>query len=136
MPVREEVRDNMQKRKKINIKKSEGNVGGIMTTGLCIMALTVIVISYFGCIELVQQKTQVGQLARKYILKMETEGYLTADEQIRLTCELGEMGITDVNLDNTTVQPGGYGQEIVLNIHGKLKGEYEFNERRVSTAKY
>lgn len=107
-----------------------------MTTGLCIMALTAIVISYFGCIELVQQKTQVGQLARKYILKMETEGYLTADEQIRLTCELGEMGITDVNLDNTTVQPGGYGQEIVLNINGKLKGEYEFNERRVSTAKY
>lgn len=118
------------------MQKCEGNIGDILTTGLCIIALTVIVVSYFGCIELVQLKTQVGQLAREYILKMETAGYLTADEQIRLTSELAELGITEVELNNTTIQPGGYGKEIELNIHGKLKGEYEFNEHRVSTAKY
>lgn len=121
---------------KRRIKKSEGNVGGIMTTGICVIALTVIAVSYLGCIELVQQKTQVGQLAREYILKMETVGYLTADEQIRLINDLGALGITEVELRNTTIQPKEYGQEIELNIRGKLKGEHEFNERRVSTAKY
>lgn len=107
-----------------------------MTTGLCVIALTVIVLSYFDCIGLVQQKTQVSQLAREYILRMETTGYLTAEEQVRLTNDLKELGITEVELGNTTTRPGGYGQVIELNIQGRLKGEYEFHERRVSTAKY
>jgi len=121
---------------KIKIGKSEGNVGGIMTTGLCVIALTIIAVSYLGCIEIVQQKTQVGQLAREYILRMETVGYLTADEQTRLIDDLTDLGVTGVELKNTTVQPMGYGRKIELNIRGKLNGEHEFNEHRVSTAKY
>ncbi|MCD7835113.1 MAG: hypothetical protein LUG83_00325 [Lachnospiraceae bacterium] len=116
--------------------KSAGGIGELAATGICIMAMTVIVVSYFGCIELVLQKTKVGQLAREYILRMETVGYLTADDQTNLLRELEEIGVTGGELGDTTTQPAGYGQRIVLDISGKLRGEYEFNERRVSTAKY
>lgn len=121
---------------KTAMHKNDGNVGQLLATGLCILALTVITIAYFDSIELIQQKTQAGQLARKYILKMETVGYLTEAEQDSLKAELEKIGITDVNLENSTISPEGYGQPIELDIRGKLGGEYVFREHRVSTAKY
>jgi hypothetical protein len=121
---------------KLFMRKNAGNVGQLMSTGLCMLALTVITMAYFNCIELVQQKTQAGQLARKYILKMETVGYLTEEEQTSLVVELEALGITEINLENSTTAPEGYGQPIELDIRGKLNGEYAFREHRVSTAKY
>ena len=41
------------------------------------LALTVGMLSYVDSVRLVGEKTQISQLARKYILKMETEGRLT-----------------------------------------------------------
>jgi hypothetical protein len=78
----------------------------------------------------------VGQLARKYILKMETVGYLSGNDQAKLLEELNEIGVSEVSLEHSTMSPGEYGQTIELDIRGKLKGEYSFQEYRVSTAKY
>jgi hypothetical protein len=121
---------------KTYIKKNKGNVGDIMTTGLCVLAVAAIAVAYFNCMELIQQKTQAGQLARKYILRMETVGCLDNEGLNGLVQELEGLGITDISLENTTTEPVGYGQGIELDIRGKLKGEYEFYEHRVSTAKY
>ncbi len=117
------------------LQKREGNVGNILTAGLCILAMTAAVTAYLNCMELIQQKTEAGQIARKYILRMETVGCLTGTDQTLLSKELTDMGVTDIDLMGTTMGEVGFGEPVTLNIRGKLKGEYLFEEHRVSTAK-
>ena len=117
------------------LRKNKGSVGNIMVTGLCLLAMTVVMLAYMDNVQLIQQKTEVSQLARKYILRMETVGYLTAGDRTMLTGELQVIGITDITYEGTTDNEVGYGEPITLQIKGKLRGQYDFTEKRVSTAK-
>ena len=117
------------------MKKSVGNIGNVMITGFCMLAMTVLMLSYMDNMQLIQQKMQVSQLARKYILKMETEGYLIPSARVALTEELQELGVTEVAYDGTTLEAISYGEPITLQIQGKLREKYEFAEKRASTAK-
>lgn len=118
------------------MKKEAGNVGDLMATGLCILAMTVVMMAYLGNARLIQQKTAVGQIARKYILRMETVGALSDADRIALCGELEAAGVTQLNLEGTTIWQVNYGEPIILQIRGKLENEYEFTEKRVSTAKH
>ena len=117
------------------MEKREGNVGNLLITGICILAMTVVMLSYMDSVELIQQKSQVGQLARKYILRMETVGCLTVEDRTALTQELFDLGVTEIDYADTTVSEVPFGEPITLRIQGKLKGEYAFKEHRASTAK-
>ena len=86
-------------------KKEAGNVGEILTMGLCILALTAVMISYMENVQLIAKKAEVGQLARCYLLKMETVGYLAA--QTQLTAELEKLGITGIDYEGSTLNPAG-----------------------------
>ena len=112
-----------------------GNVGDLMLTGVCMLAMTVMMLAYMNSLELLEQKREVGQLARKYILQMETKGYLTAENSEALKTELAAVGATEISLNGTTVNPVGYGENIILQMEGRLGGEYAFSEKRTSTAK-
>ena len=112
-----------------------GNVGDLMLTGVCMLAMTVMMLAYMDSLELLEQKREVGQLARKYILQMETKGYLTAENSEALKTELEAVGATEISLNGTTVNPVGYGENIILQMEGRLGGEYAFSEKRTSTAK-
>ncbi|MCM1568641.1 MAG: hypothetical protein NC081_04250 [Roseburia sp.] len=116
-------------------QKQPGNIGDLLSTGLCILAMTVMMLAYMECTELIHQKSMAGQLARKYILRMETIGYLTEPDESALREELREIGVTDTSLAGTTLQQVGYGAPVTLCIKGKLGGRYTFEEKRVSTAK-
>ncbi len=117
------------------MRTQKGNVSDIMTTGLCILAMTAVMLAYMNSASLIHQKTEVSQLARKYILRMETVGYLTARDCVTLCQELDAVGVTEIDLGTTTLHQVSYGAPITLQISGKLKGEYAFEEKRVSTAK-
>lgn len=114
----------------------EGSIGDLLSVGLCILAMITVMISFMDCMSLVNRKTAAGQIARNYILRMETVGYLTEADEALLRRELSESGITDIDLTGTTRQQAGYGTEIMLRIRGKIGGNYGFEELRVSTAKY
>ena len=88
-------------------KKEAGNVGEILTMGLCILALTAVMISYMENVQLIAKKAEVGQLARCYLLKMETVGYLTAPDQTQLTAELENLGVTGIDYEGSTFHPAG-----------------------------
>ena len=117
------------------MKKSNGNVGDIMITGFCLLAMTVLMLTFTDNMQLIQQKAEVSQLARKYILRMGTVGYLTPAEKTALTGELRAIGATEITLEGTTVNEVSYGEPIALQIQGKLREQYDFSEKRVSTAK-
>ena len=115
--------------------KQPGNIGELMTMCMCVLALTVVMLNYLQNVQLLQAKENVGQLARAYLLKMETVGYLEPAEQAHLTAELETAGLTEIDYEGSTLEPAGYGERIILQIHGKLGGHYEIREKRVSTAK-
>jgi len=122
--------------KSMGMSRQRGNVGNLMITGICMLAMTVVMLAYFDNVELLHQKDEMGQLARKYILKMETTGYLTVEDMLLLTDELEAMGVTEIQYGGNTVNAVPYGEAITLQIQGKLRGEYDCSEKRVSTAKH
>lgn len=116
--------------------KEKGNVGDLVATGICILAMTVLMFNYMDNISLIWQKVEVSQIARKYILRMETVGMLTDEDRAELCAELAAAGVTGLCLDGTTFSQAGYGEPIVLQVEGSLKEDYAFTEKRVSTAKH
>ena len=117
------------------MRKLRGNIGDLLITGICILGMSVVMLSYVENVSLLHQKTEVSQLARKYILRMETVGYLIPDDKTALCRELEALGVTNVNLEGTTLNAAAYGAPITLYIRGNLEGNYEFKEKRVSTSK-
>ncbi len=115
--------------------RREGNVGDLMITGICLLAMTVLLLAYLDSVELIEKKSQVGQLARKYILRMETVGYLTPEDRTALAQELTELEVTEIDFGDSTLNEVAFGEPLLLTIRGRLKGAYEFEERRASTAK-
>ena len=109
-------------------------MGDLLAAGLCMLAMTVLLLSYMDNVQLIYQKTAVNQIARKYILRMETTGSLTASDQVQLVQELEAAGATELELEGSTLESVGYGNPVVLLIRGKLEGQYVFEEKRVSTA--
>lgn len=117
------------------MNRRKGNVGDLLTTGICVLAMVTVMLACFECVELLNRKAEVSQLARKYILRMETVGCLLQEDCTVLTMELEALGVTDIDYGGTTINAVSYGHPIALEIRGKLKGEYAFAEKRVSTAK-
>ncbi len=107
----------------------------MMSTGVCILAMCVVLLVFVNCVGTIGQKIAVGQIARKYILRMETVGYLTPQDKENLEQELQELVVENVDLSGTTMAQVEYGYPITLLIQGTLKGGFSFVESRVSTAK-
>ena len=116
-------------------KKEEGNTGDFLATLMVLLAMTVMVLSYMELTDVVQDKMKISQLARKAILEMETCGYLEHGSEVKLIENLEMLGVTDIELQGTTMEEIGYGETIAIQIRGKIKGTYGFQESRVSTAK-
>ena len=132
-------------------RKSPANVMNLVTIGMAILAITIVVMVYLQCTELILLKLEVSQVSRKYILKMETQGYLTPQNQNEMLMELKELGLKNVELAGTTLAPVAYGDTIVLRIKGNIQKNMlnheevwngatdvkllELDEKRMSTAK-
>lgn len=114
----------------------EGSIGDLLSVGLCILAMLAVMMAFMDCAGLVHKKTMISQLARSYILRMETMGYLTQEQEEELRRRLETEGMSQIDLAGTTKEPVGYGGEIVLKISGKIGGGYDLEEKRVSTAKH
>lgn len=117
-------------------KKDVGSIGDILAVGICVLAMTAVMVGFYDCMGVLQQKTKVTQVAREYILRMETVGFLRPADASDLQSDLMNLKVTEVNLTGSTFSQVGYGEQITLHIRGKLRGKYEFEETRVSTAKH
>lgn len=85
---------------------------------IVIMAMSVIVTSWMANID---SKDRVDLIARKYLLQMETKGYLTGEGEAGLLSELAENKMTHVSLEGTSRAEVGYGNIIELHITGFLE---------------
>ena len=132
-------------------RKSDGNILDFLTVGIAVLAIAILVMASFSSMGLMVRKLEISQIARKYILSMETKGSLTEPDRAALMAELEDAGLHHVNLAGTTFQPVEYGEEILLCISGYVSAgaaagrdiwsegfeakEYHVEEKRISTAK-
>lgn len=133
--------------------KREGSTLDFLSISICILAMSIVVTAYFYCSDLLLRKGQVSQVARCYILKMETVGCLTEGDKNRLLSELHTIGLTGIDLTGSTMNPVEYGDSVILHIRGKIQAkmwggnhdlfqsiftvrEVPMEEIRMSTAKH
>lgn len=90
---------------------------------ISLVVATVLILMNTSSTKTMLTKQKVDIIARQYILKMETDGYLMQNEEDNLIKELNKIGLENISLDGTTKNNVGYGKEINLNISGYLKTE-------------
>lgn len=134
------------------MQKTEGSVMDFLTVGVTLLAMGILVLAVFCSAGLMLKKLEVSQVARKYILAMETQGGLTENVKAELLAELEALGLKEIDITGTTAQPVKYGETIKLCIKGKITGnalntegdiwsngfnmrDYQVEEIRMSTAK-
>lgn len=131
--------------------KSKGSLLDFMTVGISLVAMAVVVMVYLNLSELMLTRLEVSQVTRKYILRMETKGYLDRADESALFSELAALGLEEIDLTGSTCLPVGYGESIRLSVRGKVMGsvlnmedgwlngfiqrEFTVEEKRMSTAK-
>lgn len=71
--------------------------------------------------EMIRVRESINQIARAYLLEMETVGYLPQQKTTQLTQKLQQYGMYDVDISGTTFQKVDYGELIELCICGTLK---------------
>ena len=134
-------------------RKREGSALDFLSVCICILAMSIVVTAYFYCSDLLLRKGQVSQVARCYILKMETVGCLTEGDKNRMLVEVQSIGLQGIDLTGSTMNPVEYGDSVILHIRGKIQGkmwgenhdlfqsiftvrEVPVEEMRMSTAKH
>lgn len=132
--------------------KSKGSILDFLSILLMILGMSIVVMAYLECTNLMMKKLEIGQISRKYILKMESDGYLKEPEKESLLQELKNAGMSGIDISGTTLQPVAYGEEVYLKIEGTVEGKvlktseemwregfekgiFHVEEERMSTAK-
>lgn len=75
--------------------------------------------------QVIRVRENINQVARAYLLEMETFGYLPQEKTLQLKDTLQKYGLQDVNLNGTTIQKADYGELIELCILGNLKWDID-----------
>lgn len=111
----------IKKIKQIVFKKEDGFAQ--TTDFICGFAISIIVFMAFFWMFLSVEKTssettEQKQIAREYMLLMETEGYLNSTDEANLIDELENAGLSNISLEGTTLSEVNYGDRIYLVING------------------
>lgn len=91
---------------------------------IAIITCAVILTAFLYVIKVVSYKEEIRQLARGYMLEMETVGYLSPEAQAGLIQQLSDRMLEDIDLSGTTDADAGYGNTIYLSIHAAVPTKY------------
>ena len=73
--------------------------------------------------QVLRTREEMNQIARAYLLEMETLGYLPDDRVLRLQDKLEDCGLSDNSFSGTTLAAVNYGDSIQLSVSGNLKAD-------------
>ena len=88
----------------------------VMFINLVLVCAFLVII--FGAFSGISDKWGMRQVAREYMLIMETEGYLKPADQAALKAELEGYGLYNISFSGTTTSEVNYGDRIYLCISG------------------
>ena len=104
--------------KLIKKKKEASIIENMLVTLLMTIIVCAFLVVIFGAFSGISDKWGMRQVAREYLLIMETEGYLSGTDQANLIDELESYGLYNISLSGTTVSEVDYGDRIYLCISG------------------
>lgn len=102
-------------KKKIN---GFGDMIGFMVTFLLLIMMLFYSLDMF---EMLHKANSKEDIAREYIFRMESSGYLSSTDKDSLESELTALGVYDISFDGTTMTQVPYGSTITLCVTGKVK---------------
>lgn len=105
----------------MKLKKKKGSIAkfGIpLFTIVAVFSIVVMLVTYLSDVD---KKDSVDIIAREYLLKMETEGFLNSTDETELYKDLAKIGVKNVSLTGTTRAKVGYGKKINLVIKGQVE---------------
>ena len=107
-------------------KKTKGELDNMLGTVVFILVIAIILFSFINYNNAISKKQKINLIARQYLLRMETVGYLSSDDMEAMAQELSEMGfygnpekgntepVGNGNFSGTTINRVGYGNEIIV----------------------
>ena len=69
----------------------------------------------------IDRSSDIHQIARTYLLRMEADGCLTEANKNQLILELRALDMENIDLTGTTLTDAGYGNPVRLVIRGEVK---------------
>lgn len=108
----------MKLREKLKQKKKASVVENMLVALIGIVMVTAFLVIIFGAFSSISNKWAMRQVAREYMLIMETEGYLKPADQAALQTELESYGLYNISFSGSTTSEVNYGDRIYLNITG------------------
>jgi hypothetical protein len=109
----------MNKRKLLH--KDDGSMVDFIYVIIALLILSIISILMMNWYSDMDKKTKIEMLGREYILRMETEGFLSDGDKDNLIKNLNEFGVSNISLIGTTSAPVKYGDKIILHMEGKIQ---------------
>ena len=99
-------------------RKDKGILDQFLPAIIVIVLLAVLWTGSMISASTIDRSTDIQQVARTYLLKMETDGYLTEENRNLLLSDLAALDMEQIDLTGTTVTDVGYGNRIDLVIRG------------------
>lgn len=106
-------------KRRLLLHKEKGNSTYVATLISIFMMVVLFLVLFLNYAQITNQN-KVERVYRKYLLRMETEGCLTASMEGELVAELTSLGLKNISLSGSSNSPVGYGGEITLHIEGDL----------------
>lgn len=85
------------------MRKKKGEIDQYVIIVLGILSFFIITIASLNYVGSTDKYITANQIARKYILKIESNGYLTPENTIKLKSELTNQGFSNIDLTGTTM---------------------------------
>ena len=102
----------------IKKKKDASVIENMLVLLLEMIIVCAMLVVIFGAFAGISNKWGMRQVAREYLLIMETEGYLSSADQANMIAELEGYGLYNISLSGTTTSEVEYGDRIYLCISG------------------
>ncbi len=102
----------------IRKKKEASIIENTLVMLLEVIVVCAFLVVIFGAFAGISDKWGMRQVAREYLLIMETEGYLTSTDEANMIAELESYGLYNISIRGTTTREVEYGERIYLCITG------------------
>lgn len=109
------------------MKKKKGSVMDLIVPLIGILVTFVAIIACSNYISATSKYIKSQQIARKYALKMEVDGYLTPANTEKFKKELTDNKFKNINISGTTVNKVKFGEDLYL----KLAYDQEIKELEI-----
>ena len=101
-------------------KKDKGMLDQFLPAIVVIVLLAVLWTGSMITASNINRSNDIQQVARTYLLQMETDGYLTEENKGLLLNDLAALDMININLTGTSFTDVGYGNQVRLVIRGKV----------------